>query len=147
MEFSIKYTTRDYSAVSKYKIREILLDENKNPDSFWYKVFSNVINVLICTYNKFGKLRHTYHFSINEESLTRAHKKQSGTVGWDRIFNFLDHPKFFLLNLEDGSLVIPKRVLKAEWITRITNLLKANEIEEKVLIDLPSDTEKPKLPK
>lgn len=134
MEFSIKYSCKDYSQAFKYHFRKVIIEEKKDPNSFIYKLFLNTVTFFVCLYHKIGKLRHTYNFAISEESLTREHNGQSGTIGWDRVFSYLNHPKFFQLDLEHGSVLIPKRILKSEWITKLENILVTNQIEQKALV-------------
>ncbi len=119
MEFSIKYTKRDYLAAVKFKMsKSILALKAKKKYKFQLlvlRLISPFIIFGIVIYASFKKLGADYKFKLSPAGMTRFTNEREESVKWSRFSCYEKTEKFILLQLDenegesDGQVLFPKR--------------------------------------
>ncbi len=133
LDLNFRYSVRDiYHAVS-YKFGEIITElKAKGVSGLWLlRVFKPfLVTALVNWRSPKLKFKHSYRL----DNLFRySSNKRSKSVKWDNFANYTETKSVLFLNLDiakgyDGQIIIPKRVLSDDDLSKLKSILAINQI-------------------
>ncbi len=138
MEFSIKYTKRDYWAVVKFKMtKAILVAKKKKKNKFeilLFRLISPFVLLGVVIIASFKKLKVNYKFILSQSGVTRIIDEKQELAMWSRFICYEKTENFIMLQFDknvgdnDGQALFPRRCFsETEWL-RLIEVFEENNV-------------------